>query len=79
MVAPSQPPTTPPPPPQLPRWAWMTLIALLALIVGIGAALLDYANGATVPAAILKGGAAFAGSFGLLLAVIAFAVGGYRT
>lgn len=78
MVAPSQPPTIPPPP-QLPRWVWMALIALLALIISIGAAILDYANGATLPAAVLKGGAAFAGSSGLLLAVVVFVVGGHRT
>jgi hypothetical protein len=50
----------------------------LAIIIGIAAALLDWASGARVPAAILKGGTAFAGSTGLALAILAFVVGGRR-
>ncbi|GIE35130.1 hypothetical protein Ait01nite_081750 [Actinoplanes italicus] len=60
---------------ELPRWVWAALIALLAVIVGIAAALLDYANGSTVPTAVLRGGTAFAGFTGLLLGVAVFLIG----
>jgi hypothetical protein len=79
MTSPSPPPSVPPtsqnPPP---RWAWALLIVLAAFIVGIGAALLDHASGASLPASILKGGAAFAGAVALLLAVVVFVLGGRR-
>jgi hypothetical protein len=61
--------------PELPRWVWAALIALLAVIVGIAVALLDHAGGSTVPAAVLRGGTAFAGFTGLLLGVAIFLIG----
>ncbi len=73
-----QRPQLPPTRQDIPRWLLTTLVVLLAIIIGIAAALLDWASGARVPAAILKGGTAFAGSTGLALAILAFVVGGRR-
>lgn len=76
MAAQAQSPPPPPTPHALPRWVLALLITLVAAIVAIAAALLDYANGSSIPAALLKGGMAFAGSTGLFLAVVVFISGG---
>lgn len=59
--------------PEMPRWAAVLLILLAAGIVGGVAGLLSHAAGNNIPAAILSGGAAFAGAVGLLLAIAHYA------
>jgi hypothetical protein len=60
---------TPPAQPRVPRWIWVLLMLLAAAIISGIAGLLSHAAGNNVPAAILTGGGAFAGTFALLLAV----------
>ena len=70
---------TPPaatPPTSTPRWVWLMLILLAAALVAGVAGVLAHAGGATVPNAILTGGAAFAGTVLLLLALAHFLSGG---
>ncbi len=50
------------------RAVWAALILLFAAIVAGIAALLSYASGLSVPAAVLTGGGAFAGTALLVLA-----------
>ncbi|PRY32906.1 hypothetical protein [Pseudosporangium ferrugineum] len=51
------------------RWAWLLLMVLTAGVVSGVAGLLSRAGGSNVPGAVLTGGAAFAGTVGLLLGV----------
>ncbi|MFG2010784.1 hypothetical protein [Micromonospora sp. NPDC048868] len=53
----------------------MLLMLLTASLVGCIAGLLAFAAGSNVPAAILTGGSAFAGTVALLLAIAHFAYG----
>jgi hypothetical protein len=55
-----------------PRWVCVVLMLLAAALVAGAAGLLAYAGGATVPNAILTGGAAFAGTVFLLLGLAHF-------
>ncbi|MFC1414359.1 hypothetical protein ACEZCY_34920 [Streptacidiphilus sp. N1-12] len=48
---------------------------LLALLVAIAAALLARMDGATVPAALLRGGRTFGGALTLLVALLALGIG----
>lgn len=64
--------------PETPRWVWMLLMLLVAALVAGTAGLLAKAGGATVPNAILTGGAAFAGAVGLLLGLAHFLTGGQK-
>jgi hypothetical protein len=72
-IAPATSPTPPPTPPAgpagTPRWVWMLLMLLTASLIGVGAGVLAHAGGADVPDAIFKGGAAFAGTTLLLIAI----------
>lgn len=61
-----------PAPPSTPRWVWVVLMLLSAALVAVIAGLLAHAGGASVPNAILTGGAAFAGTIGLLLGLAHF-------
>jgi hypothetical protein len=65
----------PPNPTSASRTTWILVFTLAAIIVGGIAGLLSHANGVSVPGAILTGGSAFAGTFGLLLAVAYYARG----
>ncbi|GAA0490664.1 hypothetical protein Ade02nite_23660 [Paractinoplanes deccanensis] len=56
----------------------MLLMLLVAALVAGTAGLLAKAGGATVPNAILTGGAAFAGAVGLLLGLAHFLTGGQK-
>lgn len=51
------------------RWAWLLVMVLAAGIVSGLAGLLSHAAGSNVPGAVLTGGAAFAGTIGVLLGV----------
>lgn len=51
------------------RWAWLLAMVLAAGIVSGLAGLLSEAAGSNLPGAVLTGGAAFAGTIGLLLGV----------
>lgn len=51
----------------------ITLMLLTATVVSGVAGLLSHASGNNVPGAVLTGGAAFAGTLGLLLAVAHYA------
>ena len=64
-----------PSPPSTPRWVWVIVMLLTAGIAGGISSLLSHAAGNNVPAAILTGGGAFAGTVGLLLAIAHFACG----
>lgn len=55
------------PPPS--RWTWLLVMVLAAGIVSGLAGLLSHAAGSNLPGAVLTGGAAFAGTIGLLLGV----------
>jgi len=55
-----------------PAWVWALVILLIATIVGGAAGLLAHASGQGVPDSILTGGAAFAGTVVLLLALAHF-------
>jgi len=55
--------------PRVPRWTWVLLMLLAACIVGGVAGLLSHAAGDNIPAAILTGGGAYAGTIGVLLAL----------
>lgn len=57
----------------VPRWAWVLLTVSGGLNVGGAAGVLVHADGASIPSSILTGGAAFAGTVALLLALIGFA------
>ncbi len=59
--------------PEVPRWVWVLLMLLTAAIISGVAGLLSHAAGNNVPAAILTGGGAFAGTVGLLLAIAHYA------
>jgi ABC-type transport system involved in multi-copper enzyme maturation permease subunit len=59
--------------PEVPRWVWVLFIVLIAVIISGLAGLLSFAAGNNVPAAILTGGGAFAGTVALLLAIAHFA------
>jgi hypothetical protein len=56
----------------VPRWVLLLPMLLTASIVGGAATFLSHAAGNNVPASVLAGGAAFAGSLGLLLAIAHF-------
>jgi hypothetical protein len=58
------------------RRRWMTLMLVTATAVSGVAGLLSHAAGNNVPGAVLTAGAAFAGAFGLLLAVAHYAEAG---
>jgi hypothetical protein len=51
------------------RWIWLLVMVLSASIVSSLAGVLSHAAGNNIPGAILTGGAAFAGTVGLLLAI----------
>lgn len=51
------------------RWAWLLVMVLAAGMVSGLAGLLSHAAGSNLPGAVLTGGAAFAGTIGLLLGV----------
>ncbi|WP_305784198.1 hypothetical protein [Symbioplanes lichenis] len=51
----------------------VAVVLILALVIGAAAGMLSLAAGNNVPSAVLTGGAAFAGSVGLLLALARFA------
>ncbi|MFY1634265.1 hypothetical protein ACN27F_13450 [Solwaraspora sp. WMMB335] len=55
---------------------WLLLMLLTSTIVGGVAGLLAYADDPSVPRAALTGGASFAGTFLLLLAIAHYAGGG---
>lgn len=57
----------------------ITLIGLTSVNVGLGASLLAWADGRSVPAAILYGGGAFAGTAALLVAVAHYLERGPRS
>jgi hypothetical protein len=57
------------------RAVWIALILLTAALVSTAAGFQAWAGGANVPTAILTGGAAFAGTVGLLLALAHIATG----
>ncbi|WP_212990049.1 hypothetical protein [Actinoplanes auranticolor] len=57
----------------MPRWVWVVLMLLTAGIIGGVAGLLSHAAGNNIPAAILTGGGAFAGTVALLLAIAHYA------
>jgi hypothetical protein len=59
--------------PGVPRWRWVLMMLLAAGIVSGIAGLLSHASGSNVPASILTGGGAFAGTLGLLLAIAHYA------
>lgn len=59
----------------VPRWVWVILFLLASALVGGVSGLLSHAAGNNVPASILTGGAAFAGTVGLLLAIAHYAAG----
>ncbi|GIF21501.1 hypothetical protein BJ973_005054 [Actinoplanes tereljensis] len=63
----------PPNRPEVPRWKSVLLMLFAAAIVGGAAGLLSHAGGNNIPAAILTGGGAFAGTVGLLLAIAHYA------
>jgi hypothetical protein len=67
--------TTPPPVPATSRGLWLAIIVLASVLVGVGAALLTRAAGATAPTAILAGGGAFATAVVVSLALWQFAMG----
>ena len=69
---PTMPPTSPRQP-GVPRWVWVVLMLLTAGIIAGVAGLLSYAAGNNIPAAILTGGGAFAGTVALLLAIAHYA------
>jgi hypothetical protein len=56
-----------------PRRPSITFMLLVAAAVAAVAGLLSHAAGNNVPGAVLTGGAAFGGAFGLLLAVAHYA------
>ncbi|GAA2635251.1 hypothetical protein Adu01nite_28830 [Paractinoplanes durhamensis] len=58
------------------RWAWLLVMVLTAGIVSGLAGLLSSAGGSNLPGAVLTGGAAFAGTVGLLLGVAHWAKAG---
>ena len=66
---------TPPAPSGTPRWVWLLVILLTATLVAMIAGLLAHAGGAGIPNAIRSGGAAFAGTVVLLLALAHFLSG----
>jgi len=66
-------PPTHPNRPEAPRRAGVLLVLLAAGVISGVAGLLSHAAGNNVPAAILSGGAAFAGAVGLLLAIAHYA------
>jgi hypothetical protein len=55
------------------RWAWLLVMVLTAGLVSGMAGVLSHAAGNNVPGAVLTGGAAFAGTVGLLLGVAHYA------
>lgn len=59
--------------PAVPRRAGVLLMLLAAAIISVVAGLLSHAAGDNIPAAVLTGGAAFAGTVGLLLAIAHYA------
>lgn len=66
------PSSSPTGPSGTPRWVWVLLIMLVAIIIGGTAGLLAYATDSSVPSAILTGGSAFAGAVALLLGIAHF-------
>lgn len=64
-----RPGKTPTMPPPSSRWAWLLVMVLTAGIVSGLAGLLSRGAGSNLPGAVLTGGAAFAGTIGLLLGV----------
>jgi hypothetical protein len=67
--SPRSEPSAPPDRPGVPRSVWVLLMLLTAGIIGGISGLLSRAAGDNIPAAILTGGGAFAGTVGLLLAI----------
>jgi hypothetical protein len=63
------------PPVATPRWVWLILILVSALLVAGTAGLLAHVGGNSIPTAVLTAGAAFAGTVLLLLAVAYFLEG----
>ena len=59
-------PTTSPP---SSRWAWLLVMVLTAGMISGLAGLLSRSAGNNLPGAVLTGGAAFAGTVGLLLGI----------
>jgi hypothetical protein len=59
-----------------PRWVWALLMLVTAVVVGGVAGVLTHAGGASVPNAILAGGAAFGGTFVILLGLAHYLSGG---
>jgi hypothetical protein len=55
------------------RWALVLIMVLVAAAISGVAGLLSHAAGNNIPAAILTGGGAFAGSLGVLLAIAHYA------
>jgi hypothetical protein len=55
------------------RWAWFLVMVLTAGVVSGLAGVLSHAAGNNLPGAVLTGGAAFAGTVGLLLGVAHYA------
>jgi hypothetical protein len=70
-----QEPPTPSATVAIPRWVWVILFLLMSALVGGVSGLLSHAAGSNVPASILTGGAAFAGTVGLLVALAHYADG----
>lgn len=64
-----------PMPSATPRWVWVLVMLLTAALVAVIAGLLAFAGGATVPAAILTGGGAFASTIAVLLGLAHFLKG----
>lgn len=67
--------TTPAPPGSGNRAVWIGFALIVAFLVGASAGLLAIAGGVSVPFAVLGGGAAFAGTIHLVLALVRYAVG----
>lgn len=55
-----------------PRWAWVLIMVLGAIIVGGFAGVLTYASEPSVPLAILAGGGSFATTIFVMLAIAAY-------
>jgi hypothetical protein len=54
------------------RGLWLAISTLAATLVAVCAGLLSWADGASPPAAVIAGGAAFASAILLLLGVVRF-------
>jgi hypothetical protein len=68
--------SSPSPQPGSLRPIYITLILIISVFGGAAAGVLTFVGGANVATAVLAGGAAFAGTALLLLALVKFAVGG---